>query len=82
MALVVADRAPRGPSPWVDTTSWAYLRFHNGRARGGDYGRRALRTWAERIASAHGDVFAYFNNDWEGFAVENARMLRRYVERD
>ena len=23
-----------------------------------------------------GDVFAYFNNDWEGFAVKNASRLR------
>jgi len=79
VALVVADRAPRAPSPWVDTTSWAYLRFHHGRARGGDYGRRALVTWAKRIESAHGDVFAYLNNDWEGFAVADARMLKRLV---
>jgi uncharacterized protein YecE (DUF72 family) len=79
VALVVADRAPKQPSPCVDTASWAYLRFHRGRARGGDYGRRALETWARRISSVHGDVFAYFNNDWEGFAVADARLLRRLV---
>jgi uncharacterized protein YecE (DUF72 family) len=79
VALVVADRAPRKPSPWVDTTSWAYLRFHHGRARGGDYGRRALETWAERIDATHRDVFAYFNNDWEGFAVADAKTLKRLV---
>jgi uncharacterized protein YecE (DUF72 family) len=79
VALVVADRAPRKPSPWVDTAGWTYLRFHRGRARGGDYGRRALETWAERISSVRGDVFAYFNNDWEGFAVADARLLKRLV---
>ena len=81
VALVVADRAPRDPTPWVDTAGWAYLRFHNGRARGGTYGTQALRTWAVRIRASHGDVYAYFNNDWGGFAVDNARMLRRCVER-
>ena len=25
-------------------------------------------------------MFAYFNNDWEAFAVRNARRLRRLVE--
>jgi uncharacterized protein YecE (DUF72 family) len=79
VALVVADRAPRDPSPWVDTASWAYLRFHRGRARRGAYGRRALQSWAERIRAAGGDVFAYFNNDWEGFAVADARALNRLV---
>jgi uncharacterized protein YecE (DUF72 family) len=81
VALVVADRAPRDPTPWIDTARWAYLRFHNGRARDGAYGGAALETWARRIRSAGGDVYAYFNNDWQGFAVANARTLRRLVAR-
>ncbi|WP_349259106.1 DUF72 domain-containing protein [Gaiella sp.] len=52
------------------------MRFHNGHARGGAYGRHALATWARRIADASGDVYAYFNNDWEAFAVANARTLQ------
>jgi uncharacterized protein YecE (DUF72 family) len=80
-ALVVADRAPGRPTPWVETAEWSYLRLHAGRARGGAYGRQALATWARRIENARGDVFAYFNNDWEGFAVANARTLRRILAR-
>jgi hypothetical protein len=34
-----------------------------------------VRGLAERA-----EVFAYFNNDWEGFAVSNALALRRFVE--
>jgi uncharacterized protein YecE (DUF72 family) len=79
-ALVVADRAPGRPSPWVETARWSYARFHRGRARDGNYGRLALRSWADRIASCRGDVYAYFNNDWQGFAVANARTLRRLVD--
>jgi uncharacterized protein YecE (DUF72 family) len=79
VALVVADRAPARPTPWVRTAGWSYLRFHRGRARGGRYDRHALRTWADRIEGAHGDVYAYFNNDWESFAVADARTLRRLV---
>jgi len=26
-----------------------------------------------------GDVFAYFNNDWEAFAVKNAEQLERLL---
>jgi len=80
-ALVVADRAPTPPTPWIATAEWSYIRFHRGRARRGAYGRRALGTWAGRIAEAAGDVYAYFNNDWEGFAVANARTLQRMVDR-
>ena len=36
---------------------------------------RRVRELAERA-----EVFAYFNNDWEGFAVQNALRLRQLVE--
>jgi uncharacterized protein YecE (DUF72 family) len=78
-ALVVADRSPASPSPWVDTAGWSYLRFHCGRAREGDYRARELRAWAKRLTGQTGDVFAYFNNDWQGFAIANARTLRALV---
>jgi uncharacterized protein YecE (DUF72 family) len=41
---------------------------------------RALRTWAKRIDAARGDAYACFNNDWEGFAVANARTLQRLLD--
>jgi uncharacterized protein YecE (DUF72 family) len=75
-ALVVADRAPGDPTPWIEGTSWAYLRFHRGRRRNGGYTDRQLDEWAARIASRTGDVYAYFNNDWEGLAVDDALGLR------
>ena len=41
-----------------------------------------LLTWAQQIRGylADGmDVYAYFNNDLDGYAVPNALELRRYV---
>ncbi len=29
-----------------------------------------------RAGAPEGDVFAYFNNDWEGYAIENALYLK------
>ena len=78
-ALVVADRAPEKPTPWVETADWTYIRFHSGRGANGTYSPRELRSWADRIARATGDVYAYFNNDWEGYAPENARVLRELL---
>ena len=75
-ALVVADRAPGGPTPWIATAPWSYLRFHRGRRRNGGYTGAQLSEWAEKIAGARGDVYAYFNNDWEGLAVDDALDLR------
>ena len=31
------------------------------------------------LGGATGAVWAYFNNDWEGFAPANARSLRRLL---
>lgn len=68
------------------TADWVYLRFHGPRGDyAGSYQPQALAGAARRIR-AHleegRDVFAYFNNDAEGHAVENARDLRRYVQGD
>jgi uncharacterized protein YecE (DUF72 family) len=80
--LVIGD-APTRPYQTLDaTTDWRYLRFHHGaHGRRGNYAERELATWAERIDgwARDGDVYAYFNNDWEAFAVRNARDLRRRV---
>ncbi|HEX2391320.1 MAG TPA: DUF72 domain-containing protein [Solirubrobacterales bacterium] len=65
------EASPAGPI--------AYLRLHYGeRGHGGNYSRRELETWRRRIAAwrAERPVFAYLNNDWQGFAVRNARTLR------
>ena len=56
--------------------------FTPGRAgRNGNYSHRELDEWADRLERwcAEVDVFAYFNNDWEGYAIENARYLKRHT---
>jgi uncharacterized protein YecE (DUF72 family) len=79
VALAIGDHPARPWQPWVATTDWSYVRFHYGhRGRRGNYSERELRELAPRVArlAEAGDVFAYFNNDWEGFAVTNALRLR------
>jgi uncharacterized protein YecE (DUF72 family) len=58
------------------------VRFHYGaRGRRGNYSDRELEEIAPRVKNlARGaEVFAYFNNDWEGFAVANAQRLRELL---
>jgi uncharacterized protein YecE (DUF72 family) len=81
IALVVADRAPEPPTPWVDTAGWSYLRFHSGRGRNGKYSASELGVWADRIAERCRDGYVYFNNDWHGYAVKNALALQRRLAR-
>jgi uncharacterized protein YecE (DUF72 family) len=63
------DARPAGPI--------AYVRFHYGRGRDGNYSSSELEEWRRRIAAwrSRREVFAYFNNDWRGFAPANARKL-------
>jgi uncharacterized protein YecE (DUF72 family) len=73
-------RRPLPDSPL--TTDWTLIRFHYGaRGRRGNYAEAELREWAARIARLReeAEVFAYFNNDWEAFAVQNGLRLRQLL---
>jgi uncharacterized protein YecE (DUF72 family) len=62
------------------TADWTYVRFHYGsRGRRGNYSESELEEWARRFEDWRGEVesFAYFNNDWEVFAVRNALWLKQ-----
>ena len=78
VALVIADRAALPEAPRIDTAGWWYVRYHEGtRGRRGNYSAAELTLWATRLAALPGDIYAYFNNDWEGFAPRNALWLKR-----
>jgi uncharacterized protein YecE (DUF72 family) len=79
-ALVIGDAPERPFQTHEMTADWTFVRFHYGaRGRRGNYSESELETWAGRIAAwrERVEVYAYFNNDWEGFAVKNGRWLRR-----
>jgi uncharacterized protein YecE (DUF72 family) len=79
-ALVIGDH-PKWPFQARElTTDWTLVRLHHGRrGRRGNYSQTEIEEWARRIAQwrRRAEVLVYFNNDWEGFAVENARSLKR-----
>src|SRR5919107_930136 len=60
------------------TADWTLIRLHHGhRGRRGNYSETELDEWARRIQEwrRRAEILVYFNNDWEGFAVANARSL-------
>ena len=80
VALVIGDHPKRPFQTHELTADWTYVRFHQGaRGRRGNYSESELETWRRRIARwrRRVEVFAYFNNDLEGFAVRNALWLKR-----
>lgn len=78
-ALCWTDNRGSPSSPVWRTASWGYLRFHEGRASPWPrYGRRSLATWADRVATHYlrsDDVYAYFNNDPGGAALEDSGVF-------
>ena len=69
--------------PWEVTADWTYVRFHGPDALAqpyhGAYGPARLDPVADRLGAALAegcDVYAYFNNDWYGHAVNDATYLR------
>ena len=79
-ALVIGDHPERPFQSHELTADWTFVRFHYGhRGRGGNYSRTEIEEWARRVEGWRGraDVYCYFNNDWQAFAVQNALALER-----
>ncbi len=82
VAFCVNDYGKRAMEPVV-TADFVYLRFHGPTGRyGGSYDDATLGRWAawmkeegEKLST----VLAYFNNDTEGYAVQNAMRLRELI---
>jgi uncharacterized protein YecE (DUF72 family) len=80
VALVIGDTPQRPFQAHELTADWTFVRFHYGtRGRNGNYSEAELAEWARRIEAwaKEREVFAYFNNDWEGYAIRNGLWLRR-----
>ncbi len=80
-ALVIHDII--ADHPREVTADFVYLRFHGATARySSNYSRPQLQQWAKQIKSylrKDLDVYAYFNNDAQGYAVKNAIALKELI---
>jgi uncharacterized protein YecE (DUF72 family) len=70
--------APDLPCNLITTADFAYIRMHSGGSdTEGYYTDDSLAEWAEHIRRFlhNGDVYIYFNNDYKGYAIRNAKSL-------
>jgi uncharacterized protein YecE (DUF72 family) len=66
----------------ITTAPFTYIRMHRGQEPAGGFTEAELGTWAGRIrglAASGRQVYVYFNNDWQGFAVRDAERLERLL---
>jgi len=75
---VIPD-SPRYPGEDVLTADFVYVRMHGPESLySSKYSREELKNWAKKIKKwlkKNKDIFIYFNNDFQGFAIENAKQL-------
>jgi len=75
--------APGLGSNVTATADFAYVRFHGSKKWYAHlYAREELKWWAgrlKRFLKEGMDVYAYFNNDFEGYAVRNALELKKML---
>jgi len=79
--IFCSTSGPRLPDELIRTADDVYVRFHGTEQwYRHNYTREELAVWAKRVQqSGAARVWAYFNNDREGYAIENARELRRQL---
>lgn len=81
VAWVSAD-SKRYVSVTKVTGGFGYFRFHGPRELyASSYSDEEMSSWAESIKAAvgEGDAYIYFNNDFYGYALANARLLKSYL---
>ena len=78
VAWVIAD-SPRYPRADVVTAYFAYIRMHCSKIMfGSKYTKKEMEDLAKKIKNwlkEKLDVYCYFNNDFQGYAIENAKEL-------
>jgi len=83
VGLCVFDM-PKLTCPLAATADFAYVRFHGSDALySSNYSDEALSGWAKKLAQLPDTVkavYIYFNNDIGGYALDNARTLRTYLQ--
>lgn len=65
------------------TSNLSYFRFHGPyKAYASKYSESQLKKWAQKIKKTKnkcGSVYCYFNNDFRGYAVKNAKKLKDLI---
>ena len=81
--IFCSTSGPQLPDALIKTAADVYIRFHGkDRWYRHDYTREELAIWTDRIRRCGAtQAWAYFNNDRHGYALKNARELRRQLAR-
>lgn len=79
--IFCSSSGPRMPDELIKTAGEVYIRFHGTKQwYRHNYSTEELSVWADRIRESKAErVWAYFNNDRDGYAIKNAKELGRML---
>lgn len=76
----ISDSAGRFPYLEAITAPFVYVRLHGPRVLyASSYTERELLLWKEKIMGWNRETFVYFDNDYMGYAVRNALLLKQML---
>lgn len=79
-AFCISDTAGRYPYQEEITADFVYIRLHGSRKLyASEYTKEELEIWAKKIQDWGRETFVYFDNDFGGYAVRNAKMLKKLL---
>ncbi len=80
IAFCISDTAGRYPYHEEITADFVYVRLHGSRRLyASEYTQEEMISWAKKISDWKRNAYIYFDNDFQGYAVKNARMLKEIL---
>ena len=81
IAFCISDSAGRFPYHEEVTADFVYVRLHGPtKLYASEYTEEQIREWAEKLRKWGRDAFIYFDNDFNAYAIKNAKMLKEYLK--
>ena len=83
IAFVISD-SPRWPTDYIKTANFVYVRFH-GKPKlfASKYSEKELEEYINKIKKLKPkELYIYFNNDFEGYAIENALFVKKLLKKE
>lgn len=81
-AIFCSCSGPRLPDDLIKTADDIYVRFHGVKQwYRYDYSKEELAEWAKKIKTSKAkQVWVYFNNDRDQYAIKNAKILAKFLK--
>ncbi len=81
IAFCISDTAGRYPYYEEITADFVYIRLHGSKKLyASEYTKEEINMWAKKLVQWKKDAYIYFDNDFNGYAVKNAKMLKEALK--